>query len=123
MVQATRAKNAINGGGRGGTIVVVDGERYRVNPTRNVTAVGALAKCATGHGAGSNGTFTAPGKIRHRAKEGHTTTGRLGGCGAPRPHNIYKFEKPANGKPGLSHRTPKDIREAAKTKPETEQLQ
>ncbi len=40
----------VNGGGIGGQIVHVNGEKYRVNPTNKYTTTGALAPTAYGLG-------------------------------------------------------------------------
>lgn len=40
----------VNGGGIGGQIVLVNGEKYRVNPTKNATSTGALPKLPYGFG-------------------------------------------------------------------------
>ena len=35
-------KKTVNGGGIGGQIILVNGEKYRINPTKNHTSFGAL---------------------------------------------------------------------------------
>ena len=46
--------SAIIGGGKGGQIITVNGQLFRVNPTREHTSFGALAKCAYGFGSSNN---------------------------------------------------------------------
>ncbi len=43
-------KKIVNGGGIGGQIILVNGEKYRVNPTKGNTSVGALARIPYGCG-------------------------------------------------------------------------
>ena len=43
-------RNVVNGGGIGGQIILVNGEKYRVNPTKNITSAGALARIPYGGG-------------------------------------------------------------------------
>jgi len=43
-------KKIVNGGGIGGQIILVNGEKYRVNPTKGNTSFGALARIPYGGG-------------------------------------------------------------------------
>ncbi len=70
------AQKIVNGGGRGGNVIVVTEEKivkgekfvekvkYRVNPTKDITSFGALASCAWGLGNNSNGVAAAAKKSK-----------------------------------------------------------
>ncbi len=49
-------QKTVIGGGRGGQIVAINGEKYRFNPTKDITKTGALAGYGTAF-AGRNADF------------------------------------------------------------------